>query len=146
MHNERLTENNMRFPSVAVAVVMMASLSFAGGHGKSGGRFGGGNRHGSHAQQSKQKPRVELRSKNSQEERAPSAREEFMRKTGFPKGRPGFVIEYIIPLDKGGTDTSVNMRWKEKAQPKAKGDPAESAPRPPKAERPVGQPSHHRRA
>ena len=135
----------MRSLSVALAVVMMASLSFAGGHGKSVGRFGGGR--GSSSQPSNQQPRAENRQKNSKDEKPPSARDEFMRKTGYPKGRPGYVIEYIIPFSKGGTDTSVNMRWKEKAPSKAKdGSDKKKEPRAPrnKPKSKGGAPHHNR--
>jgi len=44
-------------------------------------------------------------------ERSPAAREEFMSETGYPNGRPGYVIDHIIPLKRGGVDAPYNMQW-----------------------------------
>ncbi|MGC9151608.1 MAG: HNH endonuclease signature motif containing protein [Microbacter sp.] len=52
--------------------------------------------------------------------RSSSARHEFMVKTGYPHGRPGYVIDHIIPLKRGGSDTPDNMQWQTKAEAKAK--------------------------
>lgn len=43
-----------------------------------------------------------------------------MRSTGFPRGRPGYVADHIIPLAKGGGDDPNNMRWQTIAEAKAK--------------------------
>ena len=40
-----------------------------------------------------------------------SARARFMRLTGYPTGRPGYVVDHIIPLACGGPDTPDNMQW-----------------------------------
>jgi hypothetical protein len=40
-----------------------------------------------------------------------SPRREFARRSGFPEGRPGYVIDYIVPLRAGGSKSSDNMRW-----------------------------------
>lgn len=52
--------------------------------------------------------------------RSSSARHEFMVRTGYPHGRPGYVIDHIIPLKRGGSDTPDNMQWQTKAEAKAK--------------------------
>ena len=52
--------------------------------------------------------------------RSASAREEFMRMTGYPHGRPGYVIDHIKPLKKGGCDCPSNMQWQTRAAAKAK--------------------------
>lgn len=36
---------------------------------------------------------------------------EFKQVTGHPEGRPGYVIDHIIPLKKGGCDDPRNMQW-----------------------------------
>ncbi len=36
---------------------------------------------------------------------------EFMKKSGHPFGWPGYIVDYIVPLDKGGCDCSSNMQW-----------------------------------
>lgn len=43
--------------------------------------------------------------------RSAAARREFRKVTGFPNGRPGFVIDHEIPLCAGGRDAVSNMRW-----------------------------------
>ncbi|HET7815072.1 MAG TPA: HNH endonuclease signature motif containing protein [Candidatus Baltobacteraceae bacterium] len=40
--------------------------------------------------------------------------------TGFPHGRPGYVIDHVIPLACGGADAPANMQWQTKADAKAK--------------------------
>jgi len=40
-----------------------------------------------------------------------SAVTEFKRLTGYPHGRPGYVIDHIVPLARGGADTPANMQW-----------------------------------
>jgi len=52
--------------------------------------------------------------------RSLAARKEFMRKTGYPHGRPGYIIDHVKPLCKGGPDTPENMNWQTKAEAKAK--------------------------
>lgn len=38
----------------------------------------------------------------------------FMKASGYPKGRPGYVVDHIIPLCAGGQDDPTNMQWQEK--------------------------------
>ena len=52
--------------------------------------------------------------------RSASARHEFMKMTGFPNGRPGYIIDHIVPLYKGGCDCPSNMQWQTKEEAKAK--------------------------
>lgn len=52
--------------------------------------------------------------------RSESAREQFMRQTGYPHGRPGYVIDHIIPLACGGADVPSNLQWQSTADAKAK--------------------------
>jgi len=46
--------------------------------------------------------------------RSSSAKARFMRETGYPKGRPGYVVDHIIPLACGGADDPSNMQWQTK--------------------------------
>jgi hypothetical protein len=43
--------------------------------------------------------------------RSSSARHEFETLTGYSHGRPGYVIDHIIPLACGGADSPSNMQW-----------------------------------
>ena len=52
--------------------------------------------------------------------RSASARAEFMRRTGYPHGRPGYVVDHIRPLACGGADSPSNMQWQTVEQGKAK--------------------------
>jgi hypothetical protein len=52
--------------------------------------------------------------------RSAAARHAFEVQTGYPDGRPGYIIDHIVPLACGGTDTPANMQWQTAAQAKAK--------------------------
>jgi hypothetical protein len=34
-----------------------------------------------------------------------------MRQTGYPRGRKGYVVDHIVPLECGGADAPSNMQW-----------------------------------
>ena len=53
-------------------------------------------------------------------QRSAAARHAFARQTGFPNGRPGYVIDHIKPLACGGADAPSNMQWQTIAEAKAK--------------------------
>jgi len=42
--------------------------------------------------------------------RTASAKHEFMRQTGYPHGRKGYVVDHTVPLSKGGADSPSNMQ------------------------------------
>lgn len=52
--------------------------------------------------------------------RSEASKEAFMRETGFPHGRHGYVVDHIVPLACGGADLPSNMQWQTKAEAKAK--------------------------
>src|SRR5437016_5402170 len=52
--------------------------------------------------------------------RSAQARHAFMIQRGYPHGRPGYVIDHIVPLACGGADTPSNMQWQTMADAKAK--------------------------
>jgi hypothetical protein len=43
--------------------------------------------------------------------RSSEAKREFMRRTGYSRGRPGYVVDHVVPLACGGSDTPSNMQW-----------------------------------
>jgi hypothetical protein len=53
-------------------------------------------------------------------QRSQAAKDEFMRQTGYPHGRPGYVVDHIVPLECGGADDPGNMQWQTVAEAKAK--------------------------
>ena len=53
-------------------------------------------------------------------QRSDAARHAFAQQTGFPKGRPGYVIDHIVSLACGGADKPSNMQWQTVAEAKSK--------------------------
>jgi len=52
--------------------------------------------------------------------RSQAARADFMRQTGYPHGRSGYVVDHIRPLECGGADAPWNMQWQTVEEAKAK--------------------------
>ena len=52
--------------------------------------------------------------------RSESAKHEFEKETGYPKGRKGYVVDHVVPLSKGGADRPSNMQWQTKQAAKQK--------------------------
>lgn len=61
-------------------------------------------------------------------ERSSAATHAFKKQTGYPNGRPGYVIDHIVPLSRGGADSPSNMQWQTVSEAKAK-DKWERGPR-----------------
>ena len=45
------------------------------------------------------------------------AKHDFMKQTGYPNDRPGYIVDHIVPLKKGGCDCPADMQWQTKAEP-----------------------------
>ena len=52
--------------------------------------------------------------------RSEAAKHQFEAQTGYPHGRPGYVVDHIVPLACGGADALSNMQWQTIAEGKAK--------------------------
>lgn len=52
--------------------------------------------------------------------RSSVSRHAFEAATGYPHGRPGYVVDHIVPLKRGGGDVPSNMQWQTKEEAKAK--------------------------
>ena len=52
--------------------------------------------------------------------RSSSEKHSFMKSSGYPHGRPGYVVDHIVPLKKGGCDCPSNMQWQTIKDAKAK--------------------------
>lgn len=52
--------------------------------------------------------------------RSRAAKDAFMRQTGYPHGRKGYVVDHKVPLACGGSDSPSNMEWQTVADAKAK--------------------------
>ncbi len=59
-------------------------------------------------------------SSNGRIKRSEAARRNFMRETGYPHGRPGYVVDHKVALACGGLDAPSNMQWQTIAEAKAK--------------------------
>jgi hypothetical protein len=53
----------------------------------------------------------------------------FMSQTGFPAGRPGYVVDYLVPPACGGSEEPSNMQWEGEEQARTK-DLTACSPRP----------------
>lgn len=52
--------------------------------------------------------------------RSRAAKDDFMRRSGYPHGRSGYVVDHIVPLCAGGADAPSNMQWQTIEDGKAK--------------------------
>ncbi len=56
----------------------------------------------------------------ARQHRSQVAKHRFEVQTGYPHGRPGYVIDHFCPLACGGEDAPINMQWQSDADGKAK--------------------------
>ena len=52
--------------------------------------------------------------------RGTTAKRAFARATGYPHGRPGYVIDHILPLCLDGPDSVANLQWQTIAEGRVK--------------------------
>lgn len=53
-------------------------------------------------------------------ERSAAAVYQFKKETGYLQGRPGYVVDHVVPLCAGGADAPENMQWQTIEEAKAK--------------------------
>ena len=63
---------------------------------------------------------VGSRDKDGRIVRSEAAKRAFMKMSGYPHGRPGYVVDHIIALKRGGADDPSNMQWQTIEEAKAK--------------------------
>lgn len=61
-----------------------------------------------------------VRNKEGQLVRSTSRKRLFWRMTGYPQGRPGYVVDHLVPLGCGGCDVPSNFGWLTIEEHKAK--------------------------
>jgi hypothetical protein len=66
------------------------------------------------------KSTVAQRNSKGKIKRSATARKDFMKQTGYAKGRKGYVVDHVVPLECGGSDAPSNMRWQTIAEGKIK--------------------------
>lgn len=88
------------------------------------------------AEQSSACPACPVRDADGRIKRSEAAKRAFQRQTGFPNGRPGYVVDHITALACGGADDASNMQWQTIEDAKAK-DKVERGPGCQKQERDV---------
>src|SRR5436190_21107483 len=66
------------------------------------------------------KSTVARRNANGRIQRSAVARHDFMRQSGYPKGRKGYVVDHIVPVECGGADVLSNMQWQTVQEAKIK--------------------------
>ena len=105
--------------SLLLALLLPSALDAKGSGKGSGGKT-------SHAKAAKQ-PKVKTstsasvpRNAKGKIARSEAAKHQFEAQTGYPKGRPGYVVDHIVPLACGGADAPSNMQWQSVSDAKAK--------------------------
>lgn len=99
------------------AVLLFALLLSSGISGVALAQHHGGHRNSSSAYSHKASPE---NSHHARIHRSAAAKDSFMRSSGYPHGRKGYVVDHIVPLACGGSDSPSNMQWQTKADAKAK--------------------------
>src|SRR5579863_2748479 len=95
--------------ALVLATMILATAFVAGAKGGSHGRASSWARsYTSRSYTPRSKTRI---STTHSEKRSEAERDKFRRETGFPHGRPGYVVDHRKPLACGGADAPFNMQW-----------------------------------
>src|SRR5437899_3020770 len=100
-------------------VGLVANPSFATGSRKGTGKRKSTDSSAPHSSKKSTEATVG-RDANGHIKRSGQAKHDFMRQTGYPHGRRGYVIDHVVPLACGGADAPSNMQWETVAEARAK--------------------------
>src|SRR6266568_4288358 len=115
---------------IILVVSLLSAASFArGGVHRSGAHASGSYSHfsrsyshsvGSHSRKSNSSATKATRAHGVDRDsggkikRSAAAKKEFKKETGYSHGRPGYVVDHVVPLKRGGADSPSNMQWQTK--------------------------------
>jgi len=100
-----------------LAFILLASLASPGFAQRRGGSH---STDGAHVHRSTHPSSHSTKSHHGKIHRSAAARHQFIRQSGYPHGRKGYVVDHKIALACGGADDPSNMQWQTKAEAKAK--------------------------
>lgn len=104
-----------------VSLVVLAVLSLSPGLPEASSAYPRGSHHYSSTTRHTSRYTYGVpRDKNGHIKRSETAKRAFERQSGYPHGRPGYVVDHIVPLSKGGADDPSNMQWQTVEEAKAK--------------------------
>lgn len=104
-----------------IRAVLLVMLLIFGMPLVSAAQRGSGGHHssGSHHSASKRSSSVS-HNRHGRRKRSAAAKDQFMRDSGYPHGRKGYVVDHKVPLACGGADAPSNLQWQTIAEAKAK--------------------------
>jgi len=105
-----------RFLVLVLCLVLSGSSALAGGSSHSGSSSA----HTRTDRSSSKSVHGRSYTKKGRIKRSAAAKDEFLRESGYPHGRKGYVVDHVVPLACGGADAPSNMQWQTKADAKAK--------------------------
>src|SRR5258706_7851608 len=103
-----------------LVLVLSLLLSGSGAFARGSSHSGGSSSHTRTARSSSKSVQGRSYTKKGRIKRSAAAKDEFLRETGYPHGRKGYVVDHVVPLACGGADAPSNMQWQTKADAKAK--------------------------
>ena len=112
--------------AIGVSLVLLACLSSPADAAKGTGRGAAHAKaapraHATKTTKAKKAPAAgTARTPHGRIKRSNAAKHAFERQSGYPKGRPGYVVDHIQPLACGGADVPSNMQWQTIAEARMK--------------------------